>query len=170
MDFTTGFTTDSMEAVTNKLHRPFDITFFLRPFTTASWAYIIVFTMATITIANLPLWKKADSISHRIVMISSWMFFLLINAYYGGALTMFFSSAPGRPFETVREGLLKYPEWKLTVAKADKSHIEYLANEVYDPPYVDFYERSLKKGQVYLINLTMKICSICLNLSFQTSD
>ncbi len=31
------------------------------------------------------------------------MLFILVNAHYGGALTMFFTSAPTFPFETVHQ-------------------------------------------------------------------
>ncbi len=149
MDFTTGVTVSYNEAVTNKLHPPPDITFYLRPFTTGSWTYISIFAMTIISIVALPPWNdKAVLTSHRIVILTSWMFFLLINAYYSGALTMFFSAAPVRPFNTIREGLLKYPEWKMTIPKSDISYIDYLVKELKDPPYVDFYERSRKEGQV----------------------
>jgi hypothetical protein len=43
----------------------------------------------------------------------SWVSFVLINAYFGGALTMFFTSDVQLPFENLREVLQNIPDWKL---------------------------------------------------------
>ena len=48
----------------------------------------------------------------RIVMFIVWTFFLLLNAFYSGALTMFFTSKPALPFTTVRQGLSD-EDWKM---------------------------------------------------------
>ena len=48
----------------------------------------------------------------RIVTTSGWVFFTVINAFYGGALTMFFSSPPDIPFEDFRGAVAEYPTWK----------------------------------------------------------
>ena len=45
-------------------------------------------------------------------MFHVWTFFLLLNAFYGGALTMFFTSKPALPFTTVRQGLGD-EDWKM---------------------------------------------------------
>lgn len=45
-------------------------------------------------------------------MFIVWTFFLLLNAFYGGALTMFFTSKPALPFTTVRQGLSD-EDWKM---------------------------------------------------------
>lgn len=50
---------------------------------------------------------------HRIAIIAGWVLFLLTNAFYGGALTMFFSSAPSLPFESARGGIRLHPDWKM---------------------------------------------------------
>ncbi len=42
-----------------------------------------------------------------------WFFFVLINIWYGGGLTMYFVAPPSIPFNTLREGLQRYPQWKL---------------------------------------------------------
>ena len=59
--------------------------------------------------------QSRDLLSRRIVVISAWVFFVLLNAFYGGALTMFFSSAPSLPFETMEEGLGRHPTWELVM-------------------------------------------------------
>lgn len=51
-------------------------------------------------------------------MISStmiWLFFVLVEAYYGGALTMFFTSEVTLPLETMTDVLEAYPTWRLKI-------------------------------------------------------
>ena len=73
-----------------------------------------------------------------------WLLFLLVNAYYGGALTMFFSSSPIFPFRTMKQVVLTdyfvekyfklfcfiyqalalYPKWKMILTEGDQLSIE----------------------------------------------
>ncbi len=76
------------------------------------------------------------------------MFFVLVNAFYGGALTMFFSSAPELPFSSARDGLLLYPKWKMVLPEDQRVLVDSLAKEVKDPPFVEFYRRSKTPNQV----------------------
>ncbi len=46
---------------------------------------------------------------------TAWYFFVLLNAFYGGALTMFFTSKVSIPFDTVRDVMRAYPSWRLIV-------------------------------------------------------
>ena len=48
-------------------------------------------------------------------MICSFYFFILINTFYGGAMTMFFTSEITLPFETIRDVMRTYPTWNLMV-------------------------------------------------------
>ena len=54
-----------------------------------------------------------NSWSNRLVILSGWLAFLLVHAYYSGALTMFLSSESAPPFERAWDGLKLYPEWKM---------------------------------------------------------
>ena len=47
------------------------------------------------------------------MVLFSWYFFILLNAYYGGAMTMFFTSEATLPFETMRDVMRAYPDWNL---------------------------------------------------------
>ena len=47
--------------------------------------------------------------------------FVLVNAYYGGALTMFFSSEKTVELENLRDVMRAYPEWALMVQKGELS-------------------------------------------------
>ena len=40
-------------------------------------------------------------------------FFVLIQAYYGGEMTMFFATEIVPPFENLREVLQEFPKWNL---------------------------------------------------------
>lgn len=51
--------------------------------------------------------------SYMIAYITGWYFFVLVNAYFGGAMTMFFSSEITIPFEYIKDVMKKYPDWKL---------------------------------------------------------
>jgi hypothetical protein len=39
--------------------------------------------------------------------------FVILNAYYGGAMTMFFTSTVSLPFETIYDVMRAYPTWRL---------------------------------------------------------
>ena len=55
---------------------------------------------------------------YMISSITIWFFFVLVNAYYGGALVMYFASEISIPFETTSDVLRAYPDWKLITEKA----------------------------------------------------
>jgi hypothetical protein len=40
-----------------------------------------------------------DTLGKKIMVTTLWYFFVLLNAYYGGAMTMFFTSTISNPFE-----------------------------------------------------------------------
>jgi hypothetical protein len=42
---------------------------------------------------------------------------LLLNAFYGGAMTMFFTSTISIPFEGIVDVMRDYPTWKLMFYK-----------------------------------------------------
>ena len=72
----------------------------------------IALTVGLIVVMLVPfLWNssydKADSCI--IMQTSGWYFFLLFNAFYGGALTMFFTSSPDLPFSDIRQVMQAYP-------------------------------------------------------------
>ena len=56
--------------------------------------------------------RSLTELSERIVELSAWLFFVLLSSYYGGILTSFLIENPHIPFYSLREGLLKYPDWK----------------------------------------------------------
>ena len=54
-----------------------------------------------------------------ILMLIFQILFVLLNAFYGGALTMFFTSAPTLPFGDLEAAVKAYPEWKYYTEKED---------------------------------------------------
>ncbi len=88
---------------------------FFRPFTGQSWlwtllaaAAVVLFSSAA-TSPRLPgaAWRRLAGLTH-----AGW--FVLVHAYYCGALTMFFTRAPSIPFNTIRD-VMRDDSWKLIV-------------------------------------------------------
>jgi hypothetical protein len=72
-----------------------DLGFFLRPFTVDSW--IAIFSMTTLTTIFLAavyyiMPNGTEKIGQNIMITTLWYFFVLLSAFYSGALTMFFTS------------------------------------------------------------------------------
>ena len=71
-----------------------------------------------------------DMKANSIIEVSLWFFFVLINAYYGGALTMFFVSEITVPFETLRDVLKVFPEWNLVFMDGVEAYFKLPADQV----------------------------------------
>ena len=65
---------------------------------------------------------------------------MLLEIYYSGALTMFFSTDMTIPFENVKQVIQAYPDWKLRVVPGTESVFLYYASTG-DPDFVSFWER-----------------------------
>ena len=63
-------------------------------------------------------------------MFFGWLFFVLINAFYGGALTMFFVSEVTLPFNTLRDALRVFPSWKIIYQSGNDAYFELPASQV----------------------------------------
>ncbi len=63
------------------------------------------------------------------ILFTIWMFFTLVNAYYGGALTMFFISDSEIPFKTVTEAL-RQPNWKFIFNAGEEAIFVFPAKQV----------------------------------------
>ena len=59
----------------------------------------------------------------RIMALFMWSFFMLVNSYYCGALTMFFASKHKVGFEGMRDVIKAYPEWELKVISGSEAKI-----------------------------------------------
>ena len=65
-----------------------------------------------------------------IASTTSWIFFVLLNAYYSGALTMFFTTEIRVPFNSIEEVMKAYPDWKLKFMSGNDVFFQYKAIQV----------------------------------------
>ena len=78
--------------------------------------------------------------SHRVLAFSIWTFFVLINGYYGGALTMFFTSTISMDLETRRDVIQAYPDWNLIFMDGDQMLFIIYVDKG-DPDFVEYWAR-----------------------------
>ena len=81
-----------------------------------------------------------ESNGQQLMIFTTWMFFVFLNAYYGGALTMFFTGPTIIPFQTERDVIRAYPDWTIWVRSAQQHHI-YTHVLKGDPDYTKLWER-----------------------------
>ena len=67
---------------------------------------------------------------YMITSTTGWFFFVLLNAFYGGALTMFFTSEISIPFNTIEDVMKAYPLWRLKMMDGNDVHFQYKAIQV----------------------------------------
>ena len=119
-----------------------------RAFTNAAWVAIflmigVVAFCMLITHLIMPRTKpetKDSAYSYKIMAFSIWIFFVFINAYYGGALTMFFTSTITIDFETRRDIFKAYPDWNLIFKDGKQIHFFSFVDQG-DPDYVAYWAR-----------------------------
>ena len=81
-----------------------DFGLFIRPFQNEAW-YCILGMLIIIPIVLMgpyiliQFYESTDG--YHLISLITWLFFVLINAYYSGALTMFFTSEPTLPFNSI---------------------------------------------------------------------
>ena len=111
----------------------FDPTLLLRPFTNSVWICIVTLSTGACCFAAVPYFfikGYAYTTTNQIVMMSIWFLFVLINAFYGGALTMFFVAELKIPFNSLRDVLKIFPEWNLVFPAANINMIKEPARNV----------------------------------------
>ncbi len=119
MGFTIPIFSTERKIALNLEAPPLDMTMFLRPFTVISWVFIsllIALLAAFFFLSEFLVsfdWKSL--VSGKIFLLSVWMMFVLLNSYYGGALTMFLSTAPSLPFSNLEEATEQHPTWMLFI-------------------------------------------------------
>ena len=106
---------------------------FIRPFTNSAWKTIGIVSSIGILVLIVPYffikdWENLKA--YHIIELSLWSFFVLLNAYYGGALTMFFVSEITVPFETLRDVLKVFPEWNLVFMDGVEAYFKLPADQV----------------------------------------
>ena len=96
----------------------------------AGCAVVLIIALCIIIIpyAFLDYYEHTDG--QMIASTSTWFFFVLLNAFYGGALTMFFVSEIPVPFISVEDVMKAYPSWKLKMMNGNDVHFQYKAIQV----------------------------------------
>ena len=120
-----------------------DMGLFIRPFTEDAWKGILATFVSLTFVFLLPfiLVKRYSSTdSYIIVGITGGIFYQLLNSYYGGALTMFFTSEISIPFTNKEDVMEEYPTWKLKTRAGEEVFFQARAFAG-DPLYVEFLER-----------------------------
>lgn len=124
-----------------------DFGLFIRPFQDDAWLLVLAsFIMIVIIIAVpysfLSYYEQTEGF--KLASLFSWLFFLLINAYYGGALTMFFISELELPFNSIEDVLRSFPDWNLKMAVGNDIFYKVKA-EAGDPLYSEFWKRVINE-------------------------
>ncbi len=91
---------------------------FTRPFRDEAWILVaatvlILFLSMVLPFALVPNLFEATA-AWRIVHLVSMLFFVLVNAFYGGAMTMFFTNDVTLPFQGIRD-VMRDDSWNLIV-------------------------------------------------------
>ena len=84
---------------------------FIRPFTVNAWAVFFVMMIFLLLLVmglhHMQNWNLQNTqILHklsRIIIVLTWFCYMLIEIYYEGALTMFFSTKTKNPYENIRD-------------------------------------------------------------------
>ena len=119
-----------------------DFGLFIRPFQDEAWLLVltsIIIIVITIVVPYSLLSYYEHTESFKLVSLFSWLFFLLINAYYGGALTMFFIGELTIPFNSI-EDVMRDPDWNLKMRVGNDLFFKVKA-EAGDPLYSEFWEK-----------------------------
>ncbi|XP_059083298.1 uncharacterized protein LOC131880637 [Tigriopus californicus] len=120
-----------------------DLKFFKYPFSNTAWQGILImaFVICAIIIPpSLILGNYENTNAHHWASLSAWSFFLLMNSFYGGALTMFFSTRAAPPFSQFHEAVQAYPKWILKTP-VGSDIIFYGRAKSGDPGFREFYQR-----------------------------
>ena len=94
----------------------FDVDLYIRPIRRGAWFGIggmILIILGTLTLPYFLIKDYFHTNGFRIFTLVGWIFFVLLNIYYSGILTMFFTSDVVLPFETIKDVMRSYPDWRL---------------------------------------------------------
>ena len=119
-----------------------------RPFTKNAWtvvyATIVIIAITLVTLSQLGRYltsrDKLLSRTKRIVIFLASSCYLLLEVYYEGALTMFFTTELDVPFSSIKEVMKAYPDWRLLMRSGFEAY--YINHvEAGDEDYVKFWKR-----------------------------
>ena len=123
----------------------FDKSLFTRPFKDEVWVVLGIGNVILITIYFVSYWfsRKGKALrSLRLVKSIAWLSYLLVLVYYGGALKMFFTADITIPFESRKDVMEAYPDWKLKFRKGAERLFIDNAEKGVDKVYEDYWNRA----------------------------
>lgn len=126
---------------------------FIRPFRDDTWKGIGGMILLGILMGIVP-WVFVryyhSTTSFNLVVTSGWFFFVLINAYYGGALTMFFVSEITLPFNTIRDALKVFPSWKIMIQDGNDAYFQLPAAQG-DSDFIKYWQEVENERGQYVV-------------------
>ena len=127
-----------------------DFSLFLRVFTNELWGTILFVTLSISACLLLSMYcksKKCKSCKSKkytkgysLIIFTLLVFFVITRAYYGGALTKFFTVTVPEPFENKIDVMKSYPKYNLMIRK-DQETVYYYLMKKGDPVYKKFWKR-----------------------------
>ena len=123
LDFVPIFFDPLVVALTPDPHKV-DLAFLTRPFARRTWIGIVLSVAVILLAVFVPCFavsRYENSDAYQATATVAWTFFTLINAYYSGALTMFFASEMNMEFSSLEDVLDAYPTWKLMVLSGNEA-------------------------------------------------
>ena len=129
MDHAIVLKDDPSILLTKTVPTKLDWSFYKRPFHNKLWIGIIIFIFILAMIYWTTYMFSSNALD--ITGFSIWIFFTLIQAFYCGALTMFFISQVEAPFKNLDEAILNFPNWNIVFTSGWESMFESQANKVY---------------------------------------
>ena len=130
-----------MAFVPKKSNTDYDL--FTRAFVLDSWSYLLVISGAILLIIHLTTTfciTYEDMNWIKILTFTWWLFFTLVDSYYCGVLTMFFTAPAPVLFETMRDVTLAYPDWKVMLLGGSEGGVYERAKRG-DPDYISIWQQ-----------------------------
>ena len=143
LSFSTVDTREHVLVATPNVHN-IDIGLFLRPLTTSAWRGIVGLLLVIYLTSFVIKSRDSDETPayQQILAISTGLFFVLLNSFYGGAMTMFFATDITLPFDNIREVIQASPEWELLLRKGmESTYTTYIEQQ--DTDYTAFMDREV---------------------------
>ena len=89
----------------------------LRPFSGGAWIAIL-FCLLFCSLCLFPMSRlEMAKDSKRLLWLILGLFHVLVLTHHGGVMTSFYSTPPDLPFHSLKEGMERYPEYKMVVEK-----------------------------------------------------
>ena len=130
--------------------QPTDTSLFTRCFTNYSWIAIscTIGIVLCCTLLHNSIIPDKHANSEMIFSFTVWLFFVLLNAFYGGALTMFFTGTTNIDFNSRKDVFREYPDWKFKLTDGSEMNIYHEVLQG-DADHVAFWERYLEDKSAY---------------------